>query len=296
MKQLFYSLLVITSFASCKKDDIEPPEEPKEIFLLKELETQTDITQFTYNDKNQIVGGENYVKSINGSTPFNTWFKVIYQNDRPVEVHGRSEKDPDFTKQTELFYDDKGNIIKTYFTGFPDTTYRFRYNNYGKMIFFSMKTYIGLRETEFGYDGNGNLQQDDKDSTTQWTANDGIRIDSTYFTYHYTYDDKKNPFSYNNTGQFLAAMGMISEEEMELLLSQNNPLGYSKYRLYIPQNYLPKVNNVSKTTVRYINTFDSNGWLTSTYKESRVEHFSDGKSDFLYESNSPIMKFKIEKK
>lgn len=127
----------------------------------------------------------------------------------------------------------------------------------------------------WSYDEKGNVKKNEKHDI-QYAEPGHVYYADSYITHTYTYDNKTNPLSLNGAGHLIVALGLADETNIERIFSANNPESGIRLYRYIPVNPANNGHTVETRTSTYKNTYDVNGYLTTTGKKEKIEHIRDG--------------------
>lgn len=286
-RSVFQLLLAVSLITACTDPSIKPDPEakqaspekpaPKKVsstvpVILHQYESDGYLIKFEYNDAGQLSILRMSKESDGGKERDSAIAKLIYKDNRPVEVQSKWRiDDGKATEITKLEYDNNGRIISAY-RDLSNITFHFRYNDKGKL------TSIGSKEVfsdEWDYDVNGNVIKKEFVKPHPAKAPKG----DNHFTGTYSYDDNKNPFSHNSLGQLLYTLGFASDKHYQFL-SQNNPVEIVDNKTYISRNPLPNYKSSgTKTTITFKNQYDKDGVISEAIAETKIQAFTNDKPD-----------------
>lgn len=286
-RPIFHLLLAVSLATACSDPSIEPAPStdqpasekpvPKKVsanvpVILHQYESDGYLIKFEYNDSGQLSKLRMSKPSESGKGRDSAIAKLIYKDNRPVEVQSQWRiEGGKATEITKLEYDKNNKIVLAERVP-SNLIFHFIYNEQGKLTGFG--TPKGIID-EWEYDVNGNVIK--KDYVKPHPAKDPKG--DNHFTGSYNYDNNTNPFSYNSLGVLLYTLGFAGDKHYQIL-SQNNPIEIMDNKTYVSRNPLPNYKSSgTKTTTTFSNKYDTNNIIIETIAETKIQAFTNEKPD-----------------
>lgn len=281
MKQLLYSLLVVTSFASCQKDDILPdPEKP--VLKMAEYEQIQGSTKLYYSG-DTVVKTEQLINNAYTDQLEYTYIVEYRYEDKKLAGYRRYYKpvngSASLQDEVVLEYHSNGYLKQSVFKGTKDTIF-WTTTAKGEITGYEHNNSMSDRGAwDFNNEGNA--------IPLSYTTNTGGQVSEV--KREITYNNQPNAFY--PFGRILLITYRFMAGDFYLMLSKNQVTQFkmeSKLTGPTPTSTVQLSQSVSNYTYQY----DEKGVLKSYQEKYKLERFADGVLQGKASEGEPLYKVK----
>lgn len=282
MKQLFYSLLVITSFASCQKDDYPGPDPQIPVLKMAEYEQIQGSTKLYYTG-DTVVKTEQLVNNAYTDQLEYTWIVEYKYENKQLTGYSRYYKPVNgtatFQDEVKIEYNSNGYLKQSVFVGTKDTLF-WTTTAKGEITGYRHNKNIGEAGAwDFSNDGNAIPLSFTRDNAGQ--TNEVKR--------EITYNNKPNPFY--PFGRILLITYRYSAGDFYLMLSKNQVTQFKMEAKITGPNPTSPV-QLSQSVSNYTYQYDEKNVLKSYQEKYKLERFVDGVLQGKASEGEPMYKIK----